>query len=184
MKRFAPLALIVLALALIPAAFADDGTTPPSTTTTTTTTTVAPTQPEARGKAGNVRLRVEILRLRLQIVRLRFRLHCGPHGNAPQDKCVAFAQNVTDRLTKLDGNVQQKLADLKACTPDSTDAKCKNADKKIAVLTRIDTHLQKVIQSIQNWINGKGSDSSSSTSDSSLDQAANNLSQAAAGANG
>ena len=179
MKRFAPLALIVLALAVIPAAFADDGTTPPSTTTTTTATT----QPNAGGKA-NVGLRIEILRLRLQLVRLRFRLHCGPHGNAPQDTCVAFAQKVEDRLTKLDGNVQQKLGDLKACTPDSTDAKCKNADKKITVLTRIDTHLQKVIQNIQNWINGKSSDSSSSTSDSSLDQAASNLSQAAAGANG
>jgi hypothetical protein len=179
MKRFAPLALVVLALAVIPAAFADDGTTPPSTTTTTTATT----QPNAGGKA-NVGLRIEILRLRLQLVRLRFRLHCGPHGNAPQDTCVAFAQKVEDRLTKLDGNVQQKLGDLKACTPDSTDAKCKNADKKITVLTRIDTHLQKVIQNIQNWINGKSSDSSSSTSDSSLDQAASNLSQAAAGANG
>jgi hypothetical protein len=179
MKRFAPLALVVLALAVIPAAFADDGTTPPSTTTTTTATT----QPNAGGKA-NVGLRIEILRLRLQLVRLRFRLHCGPHGNAPQDTCVAFAQKVEDRLTKLDGNVQQKLGDLKACTPDSTDAKCKNADKKITVLTRIDTHLQKVIQNIQNWINGKSSDSSSSSSDSSLDQAASNLSQAAAGANG
>ena len=179
MKRFAPLALIVLALALIPAAFADDGTTPPSTTTTTATTATSPTG----GNAANARIRIEILRLRLQIVRLRFRLHCGPHGNAPQDKCVAFAQNVEDHLTKLDGNVQQKITDLKACSPDSTDAKCKNADKKIAVLTRIDTRLQKVIQKIQSWIDGKGSGSSSSTSDSSLDQAANNLSQAV-GSNG
>lgn len=185
MKRFAPLALIVLALALIPAAFADDGTTPPSSTTTTTTAPTTTTQPNARGgNAANVRMRVEILRLRLQIVRLRFRLHCGPHGNAPQDTCVAFAQKVEDRLTKLDGNVQQKIADLKSCTPDSTDAKCKNADKKIALLTRIDTHLQKVIQSIQNWINGKSSGSPSSTSDSSLDQAASNLSQAAGDSNG
>lgn len=179
MKRFAPLALIVLALALIPAAFADDGTTPPSTTTTTATTATSPTG----GNAANARIRIEILRLRLQIVRLRFRLHCGPHGNAPQDKCVAFAQNVEDHLTKLDRNVQQKITDLKACSPDSTDAKCKNADKKIAVLTRIDTRLQKVIQKIQSWIDGKGSGSSSSTSDSSLDQAANNLSQAV-GSNG
>ena len=45
--------------------------------------------------------------------------------------------------------MQQKLTDLKACTPDSTDPKCKNADKKIAVLTRVDTHLQKVIQAMQ-----------------------------------
>ncbi|HEX6788458.1 MAG TPA: hypothetical protein VF091_04380 [Gaiellaceae bacterium] len=186
MKRFAPLALIVLALALIPAAFADDGTTPSSSTTTTTTAPMTTMQPSnARGgNAANVRMRVEILRLRLQIVRLRFRLHCGPHGNAPQDTCVAFAQKVEDRLTTLDGNVQQKINDLKACTPDSTDAKCKNADKKIALLTRIDTHLQKVIQNIQSWINGKGSGSPSSTSDSSLDQAASNLSQAAGDSNG
>jgi hypothetical protein len=181
MKRLAPLALIVLALALIPAAFADDGTTPPSTTTTAATSTT--TQPNGGGgNAANARIRVEILRLRLQIVRLRFRLHCGPHGNASQDMCVAFAQKVEDRLTKLDGNVQQKITDLKACTPDSTDGMCKNADKKIALLTRIDTHLQKVIQSIQNWINGKTS-GPSATSDSSLDQAASNLSQAA-GSNG
>jgi len=179
MKRFAPLALIVLALALIPAAFADDGTTP-APSTGTTTTTAPTTQPNAGGgNASNVGTRVEILRLRLQIVRLRFRLHCGPNGKAPQDTCVAFAQKVEDRLTKLDGNVQQKITDLKACTPDSTDAKCKNADKKIALLTRIDTRLQKVIQNVQNWINGKSSGSSSSTSDSSLDQAASNLSQAA-----
>jgi hypothetical protein len=182
MKRFAPLALIVLALALIPAAFADDGNS--TTTSPASATTPTAAQPNPGANAANVRLRVEILRLRLQIVRLRFRLHCGPHGNAPQDACVAFAQKVEDRLTKLDGNVQQKLADLKSCTPDSTDAKCRNADKKIAVLTRIDTHLQKVIQNIQSWINGKGTDSQSSTSDSSLDQAASDLSQAAAGANG
>jgi len=176
MKRFAPLALIVLALALIPAAFADDGT--PSSSTPTTTATTTTTQPNAgSGKAANVRVRVEILRLRLQIVRLRFRLRCGPHGKASQDACAAFAQKVEDRLTSLDGNVQQKITDLKACTPDATDATCKNADKKIALLTRIDTHLQKVIQNVQNWINGKGS------SDSSLDQATSNLSQAA-GANG
>jgi hypothetical protein len=181
MKRFAPLALIVLALALIPAAFADDGTT---TTTPTSTTTTTATQPNAGGNAANVALRVEILRLRIQIVRLRFRLHCGPHGSASQDTCVAFAQKVEDGLTKLDGNVQEKIADLKSCTPDSTDPKCKNAEKKIAALTRIDTHLQKVLQNIQNWLNGKAADSQSSTSDSSLDQAASDLGQAAAGANG
>jgi hypothetical protein len=153
MKRFAPLALIVIALAVIPAAFADDGTPASSTTTTTTATT---TQPDngSGANAANARIRVEILRLRLQIVRLRFRLHCGPHGNAPQDTCVAFAQKVEDRLTTLDGNVQQKITDLKACTVDSTDARCKNADKELAQLTRIDTRLQKLIQNVQSWIDG------------------------------
>jgi hypothetical protein len=166
MKRFAPLALVVLALALVPAALAD--TTPAPTT-----------QPSAR---SNVQLRLEILRLRVQIVKLRFRLHCGPHGEAPQDRCVAFAQRVEDRLTTFDGNVQKKIADLQSCTADSTDAKCKNADKMIALLQKIDTRVQTAIANVQKWLDGQNS--TSSTSDSSLDQAAAGLSQAATGANG
>jgi ArsR family metal-binding transcriptional regulator len=130
-------------------------------------------------------MRVEILRLRMQIVQLRFRLHCGQNGNASHERCVAFAQKLVDRLTKLDGKVQAKLAELKACTPDSTDPKCRNADKKIAVLTRVDTHLQNVIQKLQDWLNGtSSSDSSAPSSDSALDQAASSLGQAAAGSNG
>jgi hypothetical protein len=187
MKRFAPLALIVLALALIPAAFADDSTpVPTQPTTTTAPATTPPAKQNAGGRPG-VQLRIEILRLRLQIVQLRFRLHCGQNGNASQDRCVAFAQKVLAHLTKLDANLQAKIAELKNCTPDSTDPKCKNADKKIAVLTRVDTHVQNVIQKIQDWLNGKSSDtssSSSSSSDSALDQAAAGLSQAAAGSNG
>jgi hypothetical protein len=189
MKRFAPLALVVLALALIPAAFADDSTPVPTqpTTTTTAPATTAPTTPPARQNGGRpgLQLRLEILRLRLQIVQLRLRAHCGQNGNASHDRCVAFVQKVVDHLTKLDGNVQAKIAELKACTPDSTDPKCKNADKKIAVLTQVDTYLQNVIQKLNAWLNGKSSDSSSSSSsDSALDQAAAGLSQAAAGSNG
>jgi hypothetical protein len=178
MKRFAPLALIVLALAGVPAALADDGTAPaPSQPTAApATTTQAPAQQNA-GRPG-IQMRIEILRLRMQIVQLRFRLHCGQNGNASHERCVAFAQKVVDHLTKLDRNVQGKLAELKACTPDSTDPKCKNADKKIAVLTRVDTHLQNVIQKLQDWLNGQ------SSGDSALDQAANNLSQTATGSNG
>jgi hypothetical protein len=177
MKRFAPLALIVLALAIVPAAFADDSTPAP------TQPIAAPATQPAQQNAGRpgIRMRVEILRLRMRIVELRFRLHCGQNGNASHDKCVAFAQKVEDRLTKLDGNVQAKLAELKACTPDSTDAKCKNADKKIEVLSKVDTYLQSVIQKVQAWLNGTPS---SASSDSALDQAAASLSQAAAGSNG
>jgi hypothetical protein len=183
MKRFAPLALIVLALAVVPAAFADDTTPVPSQPTTAPATTQAPARQNA-GRPG-IQMRIEILRLRMQIVQLRFRLHCGQNGNASHERCVAFAQKVVDHLTKLDGKVQAKLAELKACTPDSTDPKCKNADKKIAVLTRVDTHLQNVIQKLQAWLDGKSSgDSSSATSDSALDQAASSLGQTAAGSNG
>ena len=190
MKRFAPLALVVLALALVPAAFADDGTLAPApagpTTTAPATTPSAPTRPanQNAGRPG-AQVRIELLRLRLQIVQLRFRLHCGQNGNASHERCVAFAQKVLAHLQKLDANVQAKIAELKACTPDSTDPKCKNPDKKIAVLTRVDTHLQNVIQKLGDWLNGKSSDSSSSSSsDSALDQAAAGLSQAAAGSNG
>ena len=189
MKRFAPLALIVLALAVVPAAFADD-TTPAPTRPTAAPATTQPATPATRpaqqnaGRPG-IQMRIEILRLRMQIVQLRFRLHCGQNGNASHERCVAFAQKVVDHLTKLDARVQTKLAELKACTPDSTDPKCRNADKKIAVLTRVDTHLQNVIQKLQDWLNGQSSgDSSSASSDSALDQAASSLGQTAAGSNG
>ena len=183
MKRFAPLALIVLALDVVPAALANDGTPAQPTAAPAATAAQAPARQNA-GRPG-IQMRIEILRLRMQIVQLRFRLHCGQNGNASHERCVAFAQKVVDHLTKLDGKVQAKLAELKACTPDSTDPKCKNADKKIAVLTRVDTHLQNVIQKLQDWLNGKSSsDSSSPSSDSALDQAATSLGQAAAGSNG
>ena len=77
MKRFTTLALVVFALAAVPAAFADD-TAPPTRPADTTAT-------RSSGRAaatGNARMRVELLRLRLEIVNLRFRLHCGPNGKA------------------------------------------------------------------------------------------------------
>jgi hypothetical protein len=167
MKRLTTLALIVFALAAVPAAFADD-TTPASPS--------APAAQQQRHVAPGVR--IEILRLRMQIVQLRFRLHCSGARNA--DKCQAFAQRVDDRLTKLDGNVQLKLDAFKACGTDSTDAKCKNATKKIAVLTKVDEHLQKAIQKVEDWLAGK-TPAAYPSSDSALDQAA---SQLAAGSNG
>src|SRR4051795_5685985 len=135
MKRLTTLALIVFALAAVPAALADD------------TTPAAPSAPAAaRQQHVAPGIRIDILRLRMQIVQLRFRLHCSDGRNA--EKCRSFAQRVDDRLTKLDGNVQSKLEQLKACTTASADAKCKNADKKIAVLTKVDEHLRKAIQKI------------------------------------
>jgi len=184
MKRLAPLALVVLALALVPAALADDGTNP------------APASTPAASNVSHAigaRARLELLRLRVELVRLRFRVNCGPNGKASQDACTAAAQKIESRLTTIDGNVQTKLTALKACTSDSTDASCKNADKKIALLTKIDTRLQKAIQSIQSWLSGQSStstpsspssgSSSSDPSDSGLDTAASDLSQAA-GSNG
>jgi len=171
MKRFAPLALVVLALAAVPAAFADDGSTPSAPTASGPAAT----------RGAHVPMRLEILRLRMQVVSLRFRLHCGQNGNASQDRCAAFAQKALDHLTTLDRKVQDKLAQLKACTADSTDATCKNADRKIAVLTRVDQRLQNAIAKVQAWLSGNAT---ASTSDSSLDAAAGSLAAAAAGSNG
>src|ERR1700730_5000422 len=86
MKRFAPLALIVLALAAVPAAFAADST--PAPTQPTATTPATQPAPQNAGRPG-IRMRIEILRLRMRIVELRFRLHCGQNGNASAEKCVA-----------------------------------------------------------------------------------------------
>jgi hypothetical protein len=183
MKRFTTLALLVFALAAVPAAFADDTTPPaPPVSTTAPTTTPAPTTPATQRNAGsNAGIRLEILRLRMQIVQLRFRLHCGPNGHASPERCKAFVQKLLDRLTKLDATIKAKIDELKACTPASTDPKCRNADKKIAFLTRLDQHVQQAIQRLQNYLDGKST--SDPSSDSALDQAAGQLGQAA-GSNG
>jgi hypothetical protein len=181
MKRFTTLALVVFALAAVPAAFADD-TTPPARSADTTATTTTPTQRQNSGN-GNARMRVELLRLRLNIVKLRFRLHCGPNGKAPADKCHTRAEQMLARLQKIDANVQAKITELKACTPASTDAKCKNAERKIAVLTKLDTRLQNAIQKLQDYLAGKSATPTDPSSDSALDQAANQLVQVA-GSNG
>jgi hypothetical protein len=118
MKRFAPLALIVLAFAATPAAFADDTTPAPAAPATT-----------AAAPAGHpiARMRIEILRLRLQLVHLRYRVVCHQQDS---DRCTQFTQKIVDRLTKLDGNVESKL---------------QNCTKGCDVLTKLDTRLKSVI---------------------------------------
>ena len=153
MKRFAPLALIVLALAAVPAAFADNGT--PSAPPSVTPPATQPAQP-ANGHPG-ARIRLELLRIRLEIVQLRYQIACH---KLDSDRCATFKQNVTDRLTKLDQNVQDRIA--KNCTATSTDKRCD-------VLTKVDQKLQDVISKL-------GTAPASSSSDSSgLDTAAGAL---------
>ena len=61
----------------------------------------------------------------------------------------------------------------------------KHAFNKQVTFTLGAEYLQSVIKKLQDWLNGTSpSDSSSASSDSALDQAANSLSQAAAGSNG
>jgi hypothetical protein len=121
MKRFAPLLLVVLALAAaVPAAFAD---------------TTTPTQPQRHPVA---RIRLEILRLHLQLARLEYRVVCH---DTSSDRCTQFRQKLVTRLTTVDTAVEQKLTSLN-CTSDSTDKRC-------TLLTKIDTKLKNVIQKLQ-----------------------------------
>jgi hypothetical protein len=183
-RKLVPLALVVLALAAVPVALGDDGTNP-----TPGSTTPAPTAPTTQGQAGRgdaARLRLQILQDRLRLVGLRFARNCRGGANGSSQQCVAFAQKVEAKLQQLDTNVQAKIAKLQACTTTSTDAYCKNADKKIALLQTIDQRLQTLIEKVQSWLSGSSSSSQSSstgtstgssTSDSGLDQAAAGLGQ-------
>ena len=167
MKRIVTLALVVFALAAVPAALADDGAG---------STPAAPVAAQTQAPAAKAALvtRVEILRLRLQIVKLRYMLHCSGGRNA--DRCSAFTQKVAARLTTLDGNVKKRIGTIQQnCPSGSTDAKCKNADKRVAFLQNVDTHLQSVIARIQGGGSNSGDSSSSSTSDDALGQAASQL---------
>ncbi len=87
MKRFIPLVLAVLALAAVPAAFADDGSTSPAAP--------APTAQQGQG-AANARQRLERMQQRIQLVGQRFARHCGSNsGKAPQ-ACLDFAKKAED----------------------------------------------------------------------------------------
>lgn len=123
MKRFAPLLLIVLALAAVPVAAADDS---------------APSRPNAHPG-----VQLQILRLQLQLVHLRYRIVCHKQDS---DRCAQFTQKIVDRLTKLDGNVQQRI-DKNNCTADSTDKKC-------TALSKLDTRLQSLLQKLSSALDG------------------------------
>jgi hypothetical protein len=149
MKRFAPLLLIVFALAAVPAAFADDAPAPS-----------APAAPAA--KAGGhpiARIQLEMLRIRLQLVHLRYQIACHKQDS---DRCTQFTQKVTDRLTKLDQNVQDRIA--KNCTSTTS------TDKRCDVLNKLDQKLQDVIANL-----GKAAPAPSSSGESGLDNAAGSL---------
>ena len=192
MQRFIALALTVFALAAVPAAFADNGSTPPTTPPTASGQDPAaqaapdqdPAAPAAPGQARGHRL--EILRLRIRLAELRFAKHCGSNSNSASQRCLDFAKKAEDRLTKLDGNVQARIAKIQStCTATSTDAKCKHADERIALLQKVDERVKALAQKVQDWLDGK-TVTTDPGSDSSLDQAAAGLGQLAqqAGANG
>jgi hypothetical protein len=174
MQRLIVLALTVFALAAVPAALADDGTTTPP----------AVGAPAAAGQARGQQL--QILRLRMQLVELRFAKHCGSNSDGAAQRCLDVAQKVEDRLTKLDGNVQARIAKIQStCAATSTDEKCKHAADRVALLQKVDARAKALAQKVQDWLDGK-TVTTDPNSDSSLDQAAAGLGKLTqqAGANG
>jgi hypothetical protein len=173
MKRLIVLALTVFALAAVPVAFGDDGSTPPDNSAQ------AATQGQAQGRLGQ---RLELLRLRIKLAELRFAKHCGANATGADQRCVDFATKVEERLTKLDGNVQARIAKIQETCgtgSTSTDAKCKKASERTALLQKIDERVKALAQKVQDWLDGKtvAPSSTSSTSDSALGQAAAGLGQ-------
>lgn len=170
MKRFIPLALVVLAIAAVPAAFADGGTPAPTPPATTTTTTAAPA-PQASQAKGHpfARMRIELLRLRIQMLHVRYRIACR---DAQSGACTQFTQDAVSRLTALDQKVQAKESSL-GCSTGSVDKRCD-------VLSKVDAKLQQVIAKL-----GSPSATAASTTgdESGLDAAANQLGQLS-GSNG
>lgn len=155
MKRFAPLLLVVLALAVPVAALADDST---PTATTTTSTPAQPPQAPQGTRHPFARMRLEILRLRIQLARVEYRVVCRDETS---DACAQFTQTLVDRLTAVDQKVQAKMSSV-GCASSSADTRCD-------LLSRVDARLQKLIAKL-------GSGSAPSTSDQSgLDQAASTL---------
>lgn len=181
MKRLIALAFTVCALAAVPVAFGDDGGSTPADGSTPATAT----QP-AQGQGANRR---EQLRLRIQAVEARFAKHCGANASGTPQRCIDVATRIEARLTKLDTRVQARMAKIQAtCTSASTDPKCKNAANRVTALQAIDTRVQALAQKVQDWLDGKtvAGSTTTSTDDSSLDQAATQLGNLTkqAGANG
>ena len=102
------------------------------------------------------------------------RCRAASRSGAPP-RCLDFAKKAEERLTKLDGNVQARIAKIQStCTATSTDERCKNAAERVALLQTIDGRITALARKVQDWLDGK-TVSTDSSSDSSLDQAAAGL---------
>jgi hypothetical protein len=163
MKRLISIALVVLALAAVPAAFADD------------TAPVAPTAPAQQQAGGGKAQRQAHLRLRIKVAAHRFHKRCG--SDTENQRCVDAATKAAERLAKLDAKVQARIDKIQeTCgAAGSTEAKCKNADKRVQRLQRIDERIQKLAAKVQAWLDG--------TATSSLDDTVGAVDQLA-GSNG
>jgi DNA anti-recombination protein RmuC len=165
MKRLTPLVLVVLALAVVPVALADD------------TTPAAPVDPTASAQqqpANDRAQRLEQLRDRIKTAVERFQKHCGAGANGAPERCTDVAKKAAERLAKLDANVQARIAKIQeTCTATSTDEKCKHADERIAQLQKLDERITAFAAKVQAWL--AGTSTGTSTSDTTVDQAASKL---------
>jgi DNA repair exonuclease SbcCD ATPase subunit len=165
MKRLTPLALVVLALAVVPVALADD-TTPAAPVDSTVSAQQQPANDRAQ--------RLEQLRDRIKTAVERFQKHCGTGANGAPERCSDVAKKAAERLAKLDANVQARIAKIQeTCTATSTDEKCKHADERIAQLRKVDERVTAFAAKVQAWLNGTSTGTPSS--DAAVDQAASKL---------
>ncbi len=177
-RKIMALAVAVFALAAVPAALADNGSTPPATRgQDPAAQQQAPTQQAPDQAGGQARgQRLDLLRLRLQLIELRFAKHCGSSSNGASERCLEFAKKAEERLTKLDGNLQARIARIQSiCAATSTDERCKYAADRVALLQKLDEHVKALAQKVQDWLDGKTVSTTDPSSESSLDQAAAGL---------
>ena len=162
MTRLIALVLLVVSLAAVPTAFADDSTAP-----------ATPTTPEAGTVTTGAAHPVLRLRHRMKLVAVRLRKHCAQNTTDP--RCSEAAAKIAERLAKLDEAVQARIAKIQeTCASPTADDRCQNADKRIERLQKIDQRIQALEQKVQDWLSGS---TPTGTSDASLDQAADGLGQ-------
>jgi hypothetical protein len=111
-----------------------------------------PGTPSAQPGAGPARL--AFLAVRLRRLEIRFVRRCGTAASTAPPACVAFAKRLQQPLHTLDGRIQQLIQKIQTtCASGNTDPRCQNADRKVALLQRLDTGVQKLAAKLQDWLN-------------------------------
>src|SRR5438445_685288 len=176
-KRTVTLVGLLLALSA-PAALADSGTPAPST--------AAPARVDARHD-------LDRLRDRIQKVTETFVRRCV-NGKADAAKCKAAAEKGVDRLQKISGRIDDRIAKIKARCAGGTSTQpvpkaCSHADEVVEKLRTLQNLVQTLAQKLQNYLSsGPATTSGGSTSSGggdttgleSLDQLAADLAAAQA----
>ena len=166
------LTLIVLLLALsVSSALA--ASTTPAPVVSTQAAPASQTAPDAATR----KQRLERLRDRLQ----KFVKHCGS-DKADGEKCKAAALKMIDRLKKIDGRIDDRIAKIKercGATPTGADAKkCGHAEEVVQRLRTLQDKVKQIEQKLQAWLDkgpAAGGTGSAGSGLESLDQLAADL---------